>query len=75
CFLIKYYEIEHPRKQQEKEILFTDFEDFNLYLDTEYGNANIAGLFYATSETLFLIDKIAYQTKYQEYLGSQNETN
>ena len=33
CFLIEFYEIEHPRKQQLQEKVYADFQDLNDYLD------------------------------------------
>jgi hypothetical protein len=71
CFLLEFYEIEYPLRNQPEDISYESFQDFNDYLDNLYGDINIAGLSYPASEILFLIDKIAYQNKYQEeYLGS-----
>lgn len=70
CFLLEFYEIEHPLRNQPQDISYESFQDFNDYLDNLHGDINVAGLSYPASEVLFLIDAIAYQNKYQEYLGS-----
>ncbi|MBD2389758.1 abortive infection family protein [Aphanizomenon flos-aquae NRERC-008] len=73
CFLIEFYEIEHPRKKGENEFRFEEMQDFNDYIDNEYGYIEIAKISYATSEALFAIDKTAYKDEYRKYLEVVNE--
>ncbi|MEG3973504.1 abortive infection family protein [Microcoleus sp. herbarium8] len=70
CFLLEFYEIEHPLRNQPEDKSYDSFQDFNDYLDNLYGDINVVGVSYPPSELLYLIDQIAYQNKYQEYLGS-----
>lgn len=74
CFLIEFYEIEHPRKI-EKELNYTELNNFNQFLDQKHGDIEILGAYYSLSEILFHIDKIAYKDQHQKYLGGLNETN
>jgi len=74
CFLIEFYEIEHPRKKSDDtELIFKKFADFNDYLDNEHGNVQIAGISCCTSEALFAVDKIAYKDEHRKYLEVKNE--
>ena len=74
CFLIEFYEIEHPRKKEEEDkFSFEDKKDFNDYIDNEHGYVEIAKIPYSTSEALFAIDITAYQDEYRKYLEVANE--
>lgn len=73
CFLIEFYEIEHPRKKGEDEFIFEEMRDFNDYIDNEHGSIEIARIPYATSEALFAIDITAYKDEYRKYLEVVNE--
>jgi hypothetical protein len=73
CFLIEFYEIEHPRKKGEDEFNFQEMKEFNDYLDDQHGNVEIANITYSTSEALFAVDKTAYKGAYREYLEVINE--
>jgi len=76
CFLIEFYEIEHPRKKGEKgedEFDFQKMEEFNDYLNDQYGNVTIANIPYTTSEVLFAVDITAYKDEHQKYLEVINE--
>ena len=74
CFLIEFYEIEHPRKKgEEDKFSFEDKKDFNDYIDSEHGYVAIAKIPYPTSEALFAIDRTAYQDEYRKYLEVANE--
>jgi len=66
-FLIEYYEIEFPNKKKNEEKI--NYADFNDFLDDEYGDVDVTGIPYPTSEVLFSVDSTAYGVKYQEYLG------
>lgn len=72
-FLIEYYELEFP-KREDKEDENVDYSDFNEFLDEEYGDVEITGILYPTSEVLPAVDVTAYGVKYQEYLGEMDET-
>ena len=52
CFLIEFYEIEHPRKRGENEFEFQEMKEFNDYLDDQHGSVEIAQIPYSTSEAL-----------------------
>jgi len=67
-FLIEYYEIEFPNKREKKKEKI-DYSDFNEFLDEEYGDVDVIGIPYPTSEVLLSVDGTAYGVKYQEYLG------
>lgn len=73
CFLIEFYEIEHPRRKGEDEFSFEKLKDFNDYIDNEHGYIKIATIPYPTSEALFAIDITAYRDEYQKYLEVVNE--
>ncbi|MBC2702933.1 abortive infection family protein [Desulfobacula sp.] len=72
-FLIEYYEIEFPNKKNKKEEKI-DYSEFNEFLDDEYGDVDVIGIPYPTSEVLLSVDTTAYGVKYQEYLGDLDET-
>ncbi len=72
-FLIEYYELEFPN-HEEKEDETIDYSHFNEFLDEEYGDVDIIGIPYPTSEVLPVVDMTAYGVKYQEYLGEMDET-
>ena len=88
CFLIEFYEIEHPRKTEKDEFSieelkniydykgkdpYDDIKDFHVYLDNEHGFAEIANIPYATSEALFAVDITAYKDEYRKYREVVNE--
>ena len=88
CFLIEFYEIEHPRKTEKDEFSieefkniydykgkdpYDDIKDFHIYLDNEHGFAEIANIPYATSEALFAVDITAYKDEYRKYREVVNE--
>jgi len=88
CFLIEFYEIEHPRKIEKDEFSvealkniydykgkdpYDDIRDFHVYLDNEYGFTEIANIPYATSEALFAVDITAYKDEYRKYREVVNE--
>ena len=70
-FLIEYYEIEFPNKKEKIENKI-DYADFNEFLDEEYGDVDVIGIPYPTSEVLLSVDSTAYGVKYQEYLGESD---
>lgn len=72
CFLIEFYEIEYPLKCNQEEKSYTDFEDFNNWLDDEYGNVIVVDTPIPTSLALFS-DPIAYQEKYTNYLSGEDD--
>ena len=71
-FLIEYYEIEFPNKKENKEDKI-DYTAFNEFLDEEYGNVDVTGIPYPTSDVLLAVDSTAYGVKYQEYLGKLDD--
>ncbi len=73
CFLIEFYEIEHPRKKVEDELSFKELQEFNDYIDKEHGYVEIAKIPYATSEALFATDRTAYKDQYRKYLKVVND--
>ena len=73
CFLIEFYEIEHPRKKGENEFNFQEMKEFNEYLDDQHGDVKIANLLYPTSEALFAVDTTAYKDEHRKYLEVVNE--
>ena len=73
CFLIEFYEIEHPRKKGENEFNFQEMKEFNDYLDDQHGNVEIAKIPYSTSEALFAVDITAYKDEHRKYLEVVNE--
>lgn len=73
CFLIEFYEIEHPRKKGEDEFDFQKMQEFNDYLDDQHGSVEIANIPYATSEALFAVDITAYKDEYRKYREVVNE--
>lgn len=78
CFLIEYYELEFPKRIGEVETKapeLKDFEEFNLYFDDLYGAVEIAEYQYPPSEVLFVVDPTAYQSEYQKYLETKNDTD
>lgn len=68
CFLIEFYEIEYPLKGKKEEKIYEEFDDFNNWLDDEYGTVIVADIPISTSLALFA-DLIAYQEKYKNYLS------
>ncbi len=52
----------------------TEYEALNLYdefLDDIYGDVNIAGIYYATSQALKATDPIAYRVGFNDWLDSE----
>ena len=71
CFLIEFYEIEYPLNKKSKEHCYEDYDEFNKWLDNEYGMITVTEYPISTSLALFT-DPIAYKEKYQEYLSLKN---
>ncbi|RCJ30537.1 hypothetical protein A6769_33310 [Nostoc punctiforme NIES-2108] len=72
CFLIEFYEIEYPLKGKQEQNSYENFEDFNNWLDDEYGTVIVADIPISTSLALFA-DLIAYQEKYKNYLSVKDD--
>ncbi|ANV85767.1 hypothetical protein AWQ21_14630 (plasmid) [Picosynechococcus sp. PCC 7003] len=75
CFIIDFYEIEHPLQGKEEiQPVYEDYQDFNEWLDEEYDPVEVAEVLVDTSIALFYGDKIAYLSKYQEFVPNNVES-
>jgi hypothetical protein len=72
CFLIDFYEA-NKSYSSKKEVKYEELEEFNNYLNNEYGCVDIARISCSTSEALFAVDKAAYDYEYRSYLEVVNE--
>jgi len=74
CFIIQFYEIEHPLKQGSitKDYDHEDYIKFNEWLDNTYDLPIVAGIPVDTSLALFG-DQTAYLDKYQEYQSLKDD--
>lgn len=76
CFLIQFFEWKFPpTKTTSPEripiLLYSDCNDFNEYLDENYGEFAIGALSYSASEILFHVDNQAYKSEYKEFIKDQ----
>ncbi|MAT42262.1 MAG: hypothetical protein CL609_07975 [Anaerolineaceae bacterium] len=70
-FLIRAFEDENPRLKAESEeiqIVYTENEDFNLFLDELYGDFTMGDYSYTASEILYYVDQKVYTMEYKLYM-------
>jgi hypothetical protein len=54
---------------------YEDFEAFNVWLDEEYGDIEIAGLMFLPSKILYLLDVTQYQVARLEWAAGKPEAS
>lgn len=71
CFILKYYEEVYPNnKTKQKNIFYSDNDNFNGWLDEKYDIVTVGTAYeYSPSEVLFNLDSEAYKQEMLEYQG------
>jgi hypothetical protein len=75
CFLIRNFENENPRMPiiRKTELRFFEQEDFNNFLDENYGEFVIGEYSYLASEILYNVDYPAYMTEHKAYMNREGD--
>ena len=71
-FLIQLFESENPGPEEEVELDFDDYPEFNEFWDEQFGSFEMANASFAASEILFRLDPLAYRTAVDEFNSSAN---
>lgn len=74
-FLIRYYETHKPDREPITSLEYDQQQEFNDYLDNEYGFIEIGDYTYMASEVLYYVDYEAYKNECISFNNDQIELN